>query len=172
MNIKNMIWLFALLALTAACNEHTFNSADDMVKHAIEKHNVKLVSANDVMEIMQGEAIYNLIDVRQKSEHYYGYIPGSVVIPRGSLEFNIGAESFWENEGLYLPEKTEIMVLYCKKGNRSILAAQSLMEIGYNNVVVIEGGWKNWELTYPDMTEKNLDKLSGGNEDHGDTGGC
>lgn len=166
------VLLFAVLAcVISACGTSTFSSADDLVSQALED-GVKMLPVEKINEIIQGEEIYNLIDVRQKSEHYHGYIPGSVVIPRGSLEFNIGSEAFWEDEGLYMPEKTEIMIVYCKKGKRSILAAQSLMNLGYKNVIAIEGGWKEWELNYPDYTEKNLSMLSGGNDDHADAGGC
>ena len=71
------------------------------------------------MKIMESEEIFNVIDVRQNNEYYHGFIPGSVNIPRGSIEFNIATESFWENEGLYMPEKKETLILYCKKGKRS-----------------------------------------------------
>ena len=114
-----------------------------------------------------------MIDVRQKSEHYYGYIPGSLVIPRGSLEFLIGSENFWEEEGLYMPLKEEKIVIYCKKGSRGILAAEALVKLGYEDVVALDGGWKKWELSYPDIYEKNLEMLSGGGaEEHDDGGGC
>ena len=170
MKCKNIFSTLLLMLAIVACSKSTYHTPDDMVTEALEQ-GVKLVSPQDVNTIMEGEEIYNLIDVRQKSEHYYGYIPGSVVIPRGSLEFDIGSADFWEEEGLYMPEKKEIMILYCKKGQRSILAAKALMQLGYTNVTVIEGGWKNWELTYPDKAEKNLEKLSGG-DSHESSGGC
>lgn len=171
MKVLKMLMIAVLAAAICSCSSAGHSSADDLVENAID-NGVKLVAVDKVNEIIQGEEIYNLIDVRQKSEHYHGYIPGSVVIPRGSLEFNIGSEEFWEAEGLYMPEKSEIMIVYCKKGKRSILAAQSLMQLGYKNVIAIDGGWKKWELTYPDYTEKNLSMLSGGNDDHADAGGC
>ena len=134
---------------------------------------VKIITAQELNGLLNGEDIYTLIDVRQKSEHYYGFIPGSLVIPRGSLEFSIGNEDFWETEGLYMPLKDEKIILYCKKGNRGIMAAASLRHLGYNEVYALEGGWKNWEVTYPDLFEKDLEMLSGGgSEEHDDGGGC
>jgi rhodanese-related sulfurtransferase len=141
-----------------------------MVEHAAEL--VTTVSPHDVMKIMESEEIFNVIDVRQNNEYYHGFIPGSVNIPRGSIEFNIATESFWENEGLYMPEKKETLILCCKKGKRSTLTAQTLLSMGYKNVLVIEGGWKNWELTYPDYCDKNLEMLAGGPAKHDDGGGC
>ncbi len=168
--IVTFVGFVALITLLSSCGVKTFESADDMVEKALD--NVKLVNAQELKSIMEGEEYFTLIDVRQKSEHYYGYIPGSMVIPRGSLEFSIGDAKFWEDEGLYLPEKKEKIILYCKKGNRSILAADALIKMGYKNVLALKDGWKGWELAFPDLTEKNLDMLSGGGHEEVDTGGC
>lgn len=167
--IKYLGILIAALCL-ASCTKVGSSSAEDLVEEALKS--VKMVSVEEAKTIIEGEELYNLIDVREKEEYYLGYIPGSVVIPRGRLEFSIASPEFWEAEGLYLPEKKETFVVYCKKGKRSILAAQSLMQMGYKNVVVIDGGWKGWELKFPDFTEKNLEMLQGGGGSHGDTGGC
>ena len=143
-----------------------------MVQEALKV--VKLLSVKELKNLMESEEIYTLIDVRQKSEHYHGYIPGSVIIPRGSLEFMIENADFWEESGLYQPLKDEKIVVYCKKGNRCILAAESLTRLGYSEVYALQEGWKGWELTYPEDVEKNLEMLSGGNADeHEDmVGGC
>lgn len=114
--------------------------------------------------------MFNLIDVREPSEHNHGYIPGAVNIPRGVLEFNITNEAFWESTGFYFPEPTEEFILYCKKGSRSILAAETLKKLGYKNVTIIEGGWKKWELTFPTLQEKNLELESHGAAE--EVGGC
>lgn len=168
---KKLLGVLVLCLLLGSCGGvKTYESADKMVENALKT--VKLVTSQDLKAIMEGDDYFTLIDVRQKSEYYYGYIPGSMVIPRGSLEFNIGDAKFWEDEGLYLPENKEKIILYCKKGNRSILAAEALIKMGYTNVVALKDGWKGWELTYPDLTEKNLEMLSGGGHEEVDTGGC
>lgn len=168
--VRKVLGCISLVLLISSCGVKTFDSADQMVDKALET--VKLVNAQELKGIMEGEEYFTLIDVRQKSEHYYGYIPGAMVIPRGSLEFNIGDAKFWDDEGLYLPEKDEKIILYCKKGNRSILAAEALLNMGYPNVVALKDGWKGWELAFPDLTEKNLEMLSGGGHEEVDTGGC
>jgi len=66
-----------------------------------------------------------LIDVREPNEFNAGYIPGSVNIPRGVLEFNIDNEAFWDAAFLYLPEKEEEIIVYCKKGKRGMLAGEN-----------------------------------------------
>ncbi len=170
---KYVIVLAGICFLFAGCNtcpKH-FSSVEDLVKYA--SSDVPMITVEGLHELMNSEEIYTLIDVRQKSEYYYGYIPGALVIPRGSIEFKIANSKFWEDEGLYMPNKDEKIVLYCKKGSRGILAAESLKKLGYINVVALDGGFIKWELTYPDETEKDLDMLSGGAEEEpADTGGC
>jgi len=171
--MKRLLMLvFGLILVITSCNgPNIYSSADQMVNEAMRM--VKLITVNELKQLMESEEIYTLIDVRQKSEHYYGYIPGALVIPRGSIEFQIGDEAFWENEGLYMPLKEEKIVVYCKKGSRGILAAETLKKLGYEDVVALDGGWKKWELSYPDLYEKNLEMLSGGGaEEHDDGGGC
>lgn len=169
---KLILALLSTLILVSCSNKKSYNSVDEMVSDALKT--VKLITPGELDALMNGggEEVYTLIDVRQEVEHYYGYIPGSVNIARGSLEFNIGDEAYWEHVGLYMPQKDEKIILYCKKGQRGILAAETLQKLGYTNVYALEGGWKNWELTYPDVFEKALDKLGGGSHSSGSSGGC
>ena len=111
-----------------------------------------------------------LIDVREPSEFNAGYIPGAVNVPRGTLEFKIGNEEFWDANMLYMPEKNESIILYCKKGSRSILAVDAIEQLGYGDVKFLDGGWKKWEMTYPLIYEKNLDVMS--HDDGAEVGGC
>lgn len=170
--MKKIALVAMVFVLFSGCNQcKQFRTPDQMVKAALQV--VKIIKVTELNNLMDSEEIYTLIDVRQKSEHYFGFIPGSLVIPRGSLEFLIGKEEYWEEEGLYMPLKDEKIILYDKKGSRSIMAAATLMQFGYANVYTLDGGWKNWELSYPDITEKDLEMLSGGGEeDHADAGGC
>lgn len=170
--IRFISLLVALALMAGACSKNeSYKSVDEMVAKAM-KH-VKLITPQELHHLMEsGEETYLLIDVRQEKEHYYGYIPGSVVLPRGSLEFNIADSTYWENEGMYMPEKTDKIIVYCKKGQRGILAAETLGKLGYTNVYALEGGWKNWELTYPDLIEKDLDKLGGHSNKPASSGGC
>lgn len=168
---KITIVIAVLFLFSGCCSKMKYPSTEDMVAQALKV--VKSITVGELNKLMDSEEIYTLIDVRQKSEHYFGYIPGSLVIPRGSLEFRIGDEAYWEEEGLYMPLPDEKIIIYCKKGSRGTLAASSLMQLGYENVYSLEGGWKNWELTYPDLAEKDLEMLSGGGaEEHDDGGGC
>jgi rhodanese-related sulfurtransferase len=172
--ICKVLFLLVFASVVFSCSSRQdFKNADEMVNAAMKT--VKLITPEELNALMNGtgEEVYTLIDVRQEIEHYYGYIPGSVVLPRGSLEFSIGDDKFWEETGLYKPEKTDKIIVYCKKGQRGILAAETLARLGYTQVFALEGGYKKWELTYPDLYEKDLDKLGGGkSSSHGTSGGC
>src|SRR5512132_4616378 len=74
-----------------------------------------------------------LIDVRDPDEYRDGFIEPATNISRGFLEFRIGAAA---------TDPTTPIVLYCQTGLRSMLAAQSLRELGYQNVVNLQGGFQ------------------------------
>jgi len=77
-----------------------------------------------------------LVDVREPDEHAQGMIPGTLHIPRGFLELRIEAK---------VPDRAAPVVLYCASGTRSVLAARSLTELGYTNVMSLAGGFTGWK---------------------------
>jgi rhodanese-related sulfurtransferase len=169
--MRKIALILALAFTLGACSKNGYySSVEEMVEKTQEK--VKVMTPEKLNELMENYEIYTLIDVRQELEHYYGFIPGTVNIPRGSLEFRISSPEFWDVTGLYEPEKGELIILYCEKGQRSVLAAESLMRLGYTNVYTLKDGWKAWELAYPDIYEKDLDKLSGQGDKPKDVGSC
>lgn len=104
-----------------------------------------------------------LIDVRQPAEFEKGNIDYSTLIPRGVLEFKIGDKKFWEEEQWQVPEKDADIIIYCKKGNRGILATKALVELGYTNVKNLSGGMIAWDPEF--------DSVSGIAEEEGGCGG-
>jgi molybdopterin/thiamine biosynthesis adenylyltransferase/rhodanese-related sulfurtransferase len=76
-----------------------------------------------------------LIDVRDPDEYRDGFIEPATNISRGFLEFRVGAAA----GDLAMP-----IVLYCQTGLRSMLAAKALHEMGYQNVVNLQGGFQRW----------------------------
>jgi rhodanese-related sulfurtransferase len=117
-----------------------------MNKNALE---TLLQSAREkITEIQPEEALLLLeqkralfVDVRESEEFREGRIPGSVLIPRGVLEWKVEEE---------LPDTSQKIVLYCGVGARSALAAAALKFLGYNNVSNLIGGIELWkEKNYP-----------------------
>jgi molybdopterin/thiamine biosynthesis adenylyltransferase/rhodanese-related sulfurtransferase len=77
-----------------------------------------------------------LLDVREPDEYEQGAIPGAVHLPRGNLEFQV--------EGR-LPDKGAPIVVYCAGGVRSVFAAKTMAELGYQDVVSLTGGFNRWK---------------------------
>jgi molybdopterin/thiamine biosynthesis adenylyltransferase/rhodanese-related sulfurtransferase len=77
-----------------------------------------------------------LLDVREPDEYEQGAVPGSIHIPRGHLEAQI--------EGR-VPRRDQSLVVMCAGGVRSAFAAKTLGELGYTNVVSLDGGFNRWK---------------------------
>ncbi len=143
---------------------------DDIVAEAME--GLEVMKTDQLKTMMDSLELFYLFDVREMDEYAYGFIPGAINIPAGVLIFRMDNEAFWDNEMIYPPEKTDKIIVYCKKGNRSVIAAKYLERLGYTNVSFLDGGWKAWEIAYPLLYEENLDALGGNHNDHAEVGGC
>jgi rhodanese-related sulfurtransferase len=158
--------LFALM-LTACNSDKTYQNVDELIAE-VSPH-VNSIKVTELHQLFDDGETVVLIDVREPNEFNPGYIPGAVNIPRGLIEFNVLKDSFWENQFLYPPLKSDLIVVYCKKGFRGLLTAEVLQKFGFENVRWLKGGFKAWELTYPDEQLKNLDEVHDSGEE---VGGC
>lgn len=77
-----------------------------------------------------------LVDVREKIEWNEGHIPGAVHVPRGYLELQIEEA---------VPDKSKTVVLYCAGGVRSLMAGNTLKQMGYPNAISMSGGFGQWK---------------------------
>ncbi len=170
LKISNFIILIILLSLSSCNKEETYKNSDEWVA-AVQKKIPEITAENLKVKIDSMEMFY-LIDVREAMEHYHGFIPGSINVSAGTLPFKMENELFWDSELLYIPMKNDVIIVYCKKGKRSVLAAEALQKLGYENIFYLKGGFKKWELTYPNEYETKLDMLNHGGEDEGEVGGC
>jgi rhodanese-related sulfurtransferase len=91
-------------------------------------------------EMARGDVqVVDIRDVRERQK--LGYIPGSVHVPRGMLEFWLDPTSQYYT-GKVDPEKR--IVVHCAAGSRSALAADVLREMGFPNVAHLEPGFNGW----------------------------
>lgn len=92
------------------------------------------IRETDVQSASPGDATF--VDVREQDEVDQGLIPGAVHIPRGYLELRVEEA---------VPDKSAPVVIYCAGGTRSALAAKSMQELGYTDVVSMAGGFTAWK---------------------------
>lgn len=84
-----------------------------------------------------------LVDVREPDEYLKGHIKGSINVPRGVLEFRV--DNNYPGVIAELADRSVEMILYCRSGARSALAAETLGALGYASVVSMAGGYLAWE---------------------------
>jgi len=77
-----------------------------------------------------------LVDIREESEWAAGHAAGAMHLGKGIIERDIEVK---------VPEKATPIVLYCGGGYRSALAADALQQMGYTNVISLDGGWRAWQ---------------------------
>ena len=114
-------------------------AAADLVAEA--KARVENVDPDSVERELRDGAV--LVDIRDAPElEADGRIPGSVHVPRGMLEFRADTGSPYHQSPL---DPSARVILHCASGGRSALAAQTLQDMGYENVAHMDGGIKAWK---------------------------
>lgn len=92
------------------------------------------VTTEEAVNIMQTEENYVILDVRTAQEFASGHIPGAVLLPNET----IGTEDI-----PLLPDQDQLILVYCRSGNRSKQAAEKLAQLSYTNIVEF-GGINSW----------------------------
>lgn len=108
------------------------STARDLLRSV--KSKITEVTPEQAEQLRQDGSI--LLDVREGDEFEQGAIPGAVHIPRGLLETSVEAR---------LPDKAAPLVVFCAGGVRSAFATQTLNEMGYGQVVSMDGGFNQWK---------------------------
>ncbi len=92
------------------------------------------ISMEAAVKLMAEEDGYIILDVRRADEFAAGHIPGAI---------NVANESIGDQEIPELPDKDQLILVYCRSGNRSKQASQKLADLGYTNIVEF-GGINDW----------------------------
>ena len=92
------------------------------------------ISAEKAKEMMDKEENYIILDVRNQDEYDEKHIPGAILIPNTEIEDRAEDE---------LPDKNQLILVYCRSGNRSKKASQILADMGYTNIKEF-GGINDW----------------------------
>lgn len=148
MNRKLLIPLIAVLAavmLLSACSDKKDEKSDteskaETVSAAEETatpipDDYRQITGDEAYKMMQTEKGYIILDVRTPEEYAEGHIPGAICISHD----NIPTDTIPE-----LPDKDQLIMIYCRSGRRSKLAAEQLVSQGYTNIVEF-GGVNTWQ---------------------------
>ena len=93
------------------------------------------ISGEEAKALMDSESGYIIIDARTQEEYDEGHIPGAILIPEYEIDDRAEKE---------LPDKNQLILVYCRSGRRSKIAAEELVKLGYTNVKEF-GGIIDWE---------------------------
>ena len=92
------------------------------------------ITAEEAKRIIDSEEGYIILDVREQDEYDAGHIPGAILIPYTKIE---------ERAEDVLTDKEQLILIYCRSGRRSKIAAEALVELGYTNIKEF-GGIIDW----------------------------
>ena len=99
-----------------------------------QENSYRQISMDEAVIMMEEESGYIILDVRTPEEFRERHIPNAINIPNET----IGSEDIQE-----LPDRDQLILVYCRSGNRSKQASGKLAELGYTNIVEI-GGINDW----------------------------
>lgn len=92
------------------------------------------ITAKEAKKLMDDQDNYVILDVREESEYKEGHVPNAVLLPLGTIDKKASDK---------LTDKDQLILVYCRSGNRSNQAAKKLVKLGYTNVKDF-GGIIDW----------------------------
>ncbi len=126
---RRIILLFAALLLLLGCEaREQIMDGDDMM------NSFKRIDQETAKAMMERNDGHVIVDVRRQDEYDAGHIPGAILIPNESIE---------TERPTALSDLNQIILIYCRSGNRSKQAAQKLFDMGYTNLYEF-GGINTW----------------------------
>ena len=123
--MKKLILILLAMMLLTACGQDKEN------KQEAAYMNITAKQAKDIMDTQEG---YIILDTRAQDEYDESHIPGAILIPHDQILAK--AESV-------LTDKDQLILVYCRSGRRSKLAAKDLVKLGYTNIKEF-GGIIDW----------------------------
>ena len=123
--MKKLIILLLAVMMFTACGQDKENDQGAVYVN---------ITAEEAKAIMDTEEGYVILDVREQDEYDAGHISGAILIPYTQIEAKA-------NE--MLPDKDQLILVYCRSGRRSKIAAEALAELGYTNIKEF-GGIIDW----------------------------
>ena len=129
-----MALTFVLCLVIIGCGRKS-EADNNVIDNKDEGNSYKSISMSEAEEMMKNEKDYIILDVRTTEEYKEGHIPNAI---------NVANETIGEDEIAELPDKNQLIMVYCRSGRRSKQAASKLVKLGYSNIVEI-GGIIDWK---------------------------
>ncbi len=126
--------VISLAGLTGCFGAPTGDNGNTNSDSGSNSNSYQQVDTEAAKELMDTEDDYVILDARTQTEYDEGHIPGAILIPHDTVA--TAAENA-------LPDKDQLILVYCRSGNRSKEASQALVDLGYTNVVEF-GGINSW----------------------------
>ena len=128
--MKRLLCILSILLCIpfAACGNDTDNTNKG------ENAMYEQITAEDAKKIMDSGEEHIILDVREQDEYDAGHIPGAILLPYTEIENK--AEEM-------IPDKDKQILVYCRSGRRSKIAAEALVKLGYTNIKEF-GGIIDW----------------------------
>ena len=123
--MKKLVFLLLAVMMLTACGQDKENDQGAVYVN---------ITAEEAKQIMDTEEGYIILDVRTQEEYNQGHIPGAIVISH---------EEITEKAEEVLTDKDQLILVYCRSGRRSKIAAEALVELGYTNIKEF-GGIIDW----------------------------
>ena len=123
--MKKLVFLLLAVMLLTACGQDKEKDQGAVYVN---------ITAEEAKEIIDSEEGYIILDVRTQEEYDQGHIPGAIVISH---------EEITEKAEDVLTDKEQLILVYCRSGRRSKIAAEALVELGYTNIKEF-GGIIDW----------------------------
>lgn len=139
MKIKKIISILLLTFLFTSCTgeQNSSNTTQNTNTSANTDYTLKTyrqITMNEAASMMKSEKDYIILDVRRPDEFSAGHIPNAINVPN---------EIIGTSEISELPDKDQLILVYCRSGRRSKEASQKLVDLGYTNIVEF-GGILDW----------------------------
>ena len=123
--MKKLLLFFLAVMLLPACGQNTEKDQEAVYMN---------ITTQQAKEIMERETGYIILDTRTQEEYAQGHIPGAILIPHDRVK---------ELAESVLTDKDQLILVYCRSGRRSKLAAEDLVKLGYTNIKEF-GGIIDW----------------------------
>lgn len=137
--MKKILVILMIAVMLTACGTEEAAVDNDTADETTETTEDIVITyeqiiAEEAKKLMDTESDYIIVDARTEEEFAEGHIPGAILIPEYEISDRADAE---------LPDKDQLILVYCRSGRRSKIASAALAELGYTNVKEF-GGIIDW----------------------------